>query len=173
MLLSHDILTKFSGRGMDGWRYKIEPNSDFCRDPKEVHLCYLPHDFHTNKHLWISQKQTLLDSDFLTGTLFKCFHCANSSDLLLRVTFKASLGEKKFHRWETWIRGKILNSMLPNSGLFKILIVVVLWMVQDGYFYLPQCPHFLSNRRVVPARPDLFEDPKFCSWPSHYRKNLL
>lgn len=171
--MSCDILTKFSRRGIDGWRYKIEPNSDFCRDPIEVHLCYLPRDFHTNEYLWISQKHISLDSVFSTGTLFKCFHCANNSfDLLLRVTLKASLGEKKVpanveHGLKT------LNSILPNSGLFKILIIVCFWIVQDGYFCLGQCSHFLSNRRIVPTKPDFFEDPKFCSWPSYYRKNLL
>lgn len=175
MLLSRDILTKFSRRGIDGWRYKIEPNSDFCRNPKEVHLCYLPHDFHTNEYLWISQKQISLDSVFSTGTLFKCFHRANSRfDLLLRVTLKASLGEKKVPaNVECGLGKKPLNSMLPNSGLFEILIIVGFWIVQDGYFCLLQCSHFLRNQRIVPTKPDFFEDPKFCSWPSDYRKNLL
>lgn len=137
MLLSRDILTKFSRRGIDGWRYKIEPNSDFCRSPKEVHLCYLPRDFHTNEYLWISQKQISLDSVFSTGALFKCFHRANSLfDLLLRVTLKASLGGKKssskcgmwirkktrqFHASKFWIIWNINYSGLLNCARWVFL----------------------------------------------------
>lgn len=67
----------------------------------------------------------MLDSVFGTGTVFKCFHCANSSfDLLLRMKLKASLGKKKVSAYvECGLEKKILL-ILPNSGLFKILIVV-------------------------------------------------
>lgn len=55
-----------------------------------------------------------------------CFHHANSRfDLLLRVTLKASLGEKKVPaNVECGLGKKPVNSMLPNSGLFEILIIV-------------------------------------------------
>lgn len=109
---------------------------------------------------------------------FQQVHCWSVSTMQIVLiycwmTLKVSLGEKSFHRCAVWIREETLNSMFPNSGLFKILIVVIFWMVQDGYFYRLQCSHSLSNWWVVPIKWNLFEDPKFCSWPSHYRRNLL
>lgn len=61
---------------------KIEPNSDFCRDPKEVHLCYLPHDFHANEHLWISQNHT-----FCWTVFFQQVRCLSVSTVQIVLIY--------------------------------------------------------------------------------------